>query len=108
MFIFTGHWLGLYHTHQMGCDVEYIVDSKWNDDFAYFNGDGVADTPSHRKGGKSCLFKQNTCPDDVPGIDPGPDPLDNVMSYAHDNCAVSFTQGQKERMVAMFEYYRLD
>jgi len=34
------------------------------------------------------------------------DPLDNIMSYAADDCAVNFTPGQVERMVAMYEYYR--
>ena len=92
----------------MGCSVEYVVNNKWNDDFSYFNGDGVRDTPAHKKGSKNCIFSQNTCPDDVPGIDPGKDPLDNVMSYANDNCAINFTPGQAERMLALFEYYRLD
>lgn len=37
-----------------------------------------------------------------------PDPTDNFMSYAYDNCRNRFTDGQFERMLAMFELYRYD
>ena len=68
----VGHWLGLYHTFHDGCEA---------------GGDGIADTPAH-SGPTSQeadpLFNcwqelpdgpLNTCPDNVPGIDPGPGKL---------------------------------
>jgi hypothetical protein len=30
------------------------------------------------------------------------------MSYAVDQCKIKFTDGQRERMLAMYEYYRYD
>jgi hypothetical protein len=73
----TGHFLGLFHTFQGGCDV-----GKWNYQNYSLSGDGVTDTPAHFQaterynGSESCW--QNVALDtcvDVPGIDPGLDPV---------------------------------
>jgi predicted Zn-dependent protease len=104
----VGHWLGLYHTFQDECDSTYSNNGSWNSEFSYYNGDGVTDTPAHTKGSRDCSRRQNTCPNDVEGVDPGEDPLDNLMSYAADRCQHNFSPGQKERMVAMYEFYRYD
>lgn len=48
------------------------------------------DTPAHdgasvayREARKNCGAKArlNTCPDNIPGVDPGPDPVTNWMNY---------------------------
>jgi predicted Zn-dependent protease len=105
----VGHWLGLYHTFQDECDSTYSKNDAWNNtQFSYYNGDGVSDTAAHTKGSKNCIRRWNTCPDDVEGVDPGNDPLDNLMSYAPERCQHNFTPGQQERMVAMYEHYRYD
>lgn len=60
----VGHWLGLEHTFENGCE---------------FPGDYVDDTPYEASpaGFESCPKKgRNTCPDK-----PGLDPVDNIMTY---------------------------
>jgi len=111
----SGHWFGLMHTFQDGCDAEP------NDNYApfksfYFAGDGVADTPAHavptwNVTQHSYCWRRDeldTCKDKK-GVDPGLDPIDNFMNYLPGNCFEQFgrfTEGQSRRMVAEYLTFR--
>lgn len=79
----VGHWLGLYHTFQGGCEGD---------------GDQVDDTPACERSW-SCDKNQDTCPDL-----PGNDPVTNLMSYG--TCREVFTSGQGQRMRSSYDFYR--
>ena len=81
----VGHFLGLYHTFQNGCQIP---------------GDDVDDTPYELNPARGCPLDQDTCPQQ------GYDPVDNYMDYADDNCMHKFTHGQAERMQTMMEIYK--
>jgi len=132
----TGHWLGLMHTfgpftNNSGCSPNpYMIYEK--SDFAsspsllnevvsmeYFVGDGVRDTPAQENpswdwpGGYDCWKSLdpplNTCRD-IPGIDPGVDPVNNFMNYIPGHCMESygqFTPDQNYRMIAEYEAFRI-
>ncbi|MFI9588824.1 zinc metalloprotease [Nonomuraea sp. NPDC052265] len=80
-----GHWLGLFHTFENGCDEP---------------GDGIADTAPEARATEGCPEGKDTCPQN------GPDPMHNYMDYAHDRCMSEFTQGQADRMHEMWAAYR--
>jgi hypothetical protein len=75
----VGHWLGLFHTFENGCN---------------YPGDYVSDTPYQDDGENifSCEESLNTCPQ------PGRDPVHNFMSYGDDPCLDRFTRVQALRM----------
>jgi hypothetical protein len=85
----TGHWLGLYHTFQGGCNEKPQ------------GGDQVDDTPAQASPTSHCPEGRDSCLDS-----PGLDPIHNYMDYSWDSCYTEFTPGQTERMHRMWDAYR--
>jgi hypothetical protein len=83
----TGHWLGLFHTFEGGCEAP---------------GDQVADTAAEGEPSFYCQTTRDTCT-----TSPGLDPVHNFMDYSLDTCMYLFTAGQVRRMDVAFEKWRL-
>ncbi|KAJ6781791.1 hypothetical protein PWT90_08924 [Aphanocladium album] len=85
----VGHWLGLLHTFQGGCDER--------------GGDYVADTPAEEGPNWSSYgcVERDSCP-----FLPGLDPIENHMDYSHESCKTGFTSGQSVRAREMALMYR--
>jgi hypothetical protein len=81
----VGHWLGLYHTFQHGCNKP---------------GDGVADTPYERSPAFGCPTARDTC------SRPGLDPTSNFMDYTDDACMFVFSADQSTRAGKQFRRFR--
>jgi len=81
----TGHWLGLLHIFQGGC----------NDPV----GDNVDDTPPSASASEGCPVGRNSCGDI-------PDLIHNFMDYSYDACMESFTPGQIRRMHETIRAFR--
>ena len=81
----AGHWLGLFHTFQGGCQPV---------------NDGVNDTPAQSSPTSGCPEGRNSC--ELPGLDP----IHNYMDYSFDSCYDRFSDGQTLRMADMFAAYR--
>ncbi|TCO62156.1 zinc metalloprotease [Actinocrispum wychmicini] len=81
----VGHWLGLYHTFQGGCEAP---------------GDEVDDTPYEAEPAAGCPQGQDSCPA------PGTDPVHNYMDYSDDSCMTTFSPGQAQRAADHWAAYR--
>lgn len=85
----VGHWLGLLHTFEGGCN-----------SLSRNGGDLVADTPAESGPHWDCDYSRDSCPS-LPGVDP----VNNLMSYS--SCRATFTLGQKSRMLGHWYLYRV-
>jgi hypothetical protein len=98
-----GHWFGLLHTFD-GYNSNTAPTGGCLP--APDGGDDIADTPAHAG---STLFTTDasqgiwdcfrpvstygvldTCADDLVGVDPGPDPIDNYMNYVPASCLIEY------------------
>lgn len=84
----VGHWLGLYHTFQGGCNGA---------------GDMVEDTAPERSPAYGCPTNRNSCRDRGAKI---LDPIYNFMDYTDDSCMFEFTAGQTVRAYEQSSLYR--
>jgi len=82
----VGHWLGLFHTFEGGC----------NDGV----GDNIADTPPQASGSSGCPKGRDSCSGN------GPDLINNFMDYSFDSCMDSFTPLQIVRMQEAVRAFR--
>lgn len=83
-----GHYLGLAHTFENGCDTIFGI------------GDGIDDTPPVAAANFTCDYTLNSCHNDSVDL---PDMIENYMDYAPGNCKNLFTLDQKDLMRACFE-----
>ncbi len=87
-----GHYLGLYHTFEGGCQNQNCL----------LDGDRVCDTPPDQSTFTACPFNSCSTDADAPAPNPFitdvPDASQNFMDYVPWSCRSGFTAGQGERM----------
>jgi len=81
----AGHWAGLYHTFQGGCEEP---------------GDYIDDTAPEASAASGCPAKRQTCGTATF------DPVTNYMDYTYDSCMTGFTEGQGQRIGDQMRTYR--
>jgi hypothetical protein len=83
----VGHWCGLYHTFQGGCEAP---------------GDDIEDTAYEERAATGCpLNERSSCPGETRF-----NPVENYMDYSDDACMRHFTPMQYQRIKDMVGYYR--
>lgn len=92
----VGHWLGLLHTFDGGCDYAWNCNTE---------GDCCCDTPPQSQPYYKCKPRRNSCNTDSPDER---DPIHNYMGYTPDACRYEFTQCQADRMNFYLENIRFD
>jgi hypothetical protein len=104
----VGHWLGLYHTFQLGANG---TETPCKNDAPNSNGDLVFDTPPvyniANNGPNYTCTTANSCHTESPDVN---DLIENYLDYTPDACMNMFTQGQANRMIATLNttrYYAL-
>jgi PKD repeat protein len=83
----AGHWLGLFHTFQGGCQGASA-------NTCASQGDRVCDTPQAAAANFGCP-SLNSCTDSPTDL---PDQIENYMDYSDGACQNMYTQGQKDRI----------
>lgn len=92
----VGHYLGLYHTFNGGCQGMTAADCSTA-------GDKVCDTPPVNAPNSGCPASTwNTC-NETPNL---PDDIHNYMDYVSESCMTGFTNGQNNRILAEINLFR--
>lgn len=92
----AGHYLGLYHTFNGGCQGMTASNCATS-------GDRVCDTPPVNAPNSGCPSSTwNTC-SESPNF---PDDIHNYMDYVSESCMTGFTNGQNTRMLAQINLFR--
>lgn len=86
----VGHWLGLRH---IWGDTSTCPSTNSN-----LDKDFCADTPAANRPNYVCTSVVNSCTGT-----PGNDMVQNYMDYTYDNCMDTFTQDQKNRVIAVMQ-----
>ncbi|MCP4246428.1 MAG: zinc metalloprotease [bacterium] len=86
-----GHYLGLFHAFQSGCQ-------SATPPGCYTNGDRICDTNPEQSPIFGCPGSSNTCST--------PDPFHNYMDYTNDTCMTNFTPEQARRERCTLEHWR--
>jgi hypothetical protein len=101
----VGHWLGLLHPFQIRPTINSVTSSPntlvYQIRHCLLNDDMVSDTPRQASPTDGCPERRNSC-----WFYRGLDPIHNFMDYSNDTCLYEFTNGQMNRMKAMWYEYR--
>lgn len=90
----VGHYLGLYHTFEGGCQI--------NQGDCSLDGDRICDTPTVASPNFNCITGTNSCLENPPINDD----ISNYMDYGNNYCQDHFSLGQINRMINVMNLYR--